>query len=150
MRMLGTTLLLHPFAAAMPAAVVGPPTLALEARRSVRRGHRCPTNSSRPRCTNTCTRANMNSAGAELSTWLMLPLAPTAAKNICTQRFPHRQGNSEYSGLFSGSLLEITKRLREHCLHAYNSYYYIAVTVLVDVLAARLLLPSAVGGMWQP
>ena len=30
-----------------------------------------------------------------------------------TQRFPHRERNFEYSGLFSGSLLEMNRRLRE-------------------------------------
>lgn len=81
---LGTMLLFHPFAAAIPAAVVGPPTLALDAKRSVRLGQRWPTHKIIPKCTNTCTKAKINNAGAERTTWLMLPLAPTDAKNICT------------------------------------------------------------------
>ena len=40
-------------------------------------------------------------------------------KELC-QRFPHRQRNFEYSGLFSGSLLEIIERLREALSRAHD------------------------------
>lgn len=83
---LGTMLDFQPLDAAMPAAVVGPPTLAFEANSIDRRLHPVilPKPRSRPRCIKTCNKANRKSAGAFRATCAMDPFAPTAAKNTCT------------------------------------------------------------------
>ncbi|CAA6669828.1 unnamed protein product [Spirodela intermedia] len=66
----GTIRELHPLAVAIPQAVVGPPTLALEAN---------------TRWTTNCTKANAKTPGVVFITFHMLPFAPTTAKNTCPQ-----------------------------------------------------------------
>mmetsp|Transcript_14421 Transcript_14421/g.45089 ORF Transcript_14421/g.45089 Transcript_14421/m.45089 type:complete len:235 (-) Transcript_14421:310-1014(-) len=82
----GTRLDRQPLAAAKPAAVVGPPTLALDASSTsrFRRPSSLPSPSASNRCTAICTKQKANSAGALVSTAATLPAAaPMAAKNTC-------------------------------------------------------------------
>lgn len=84
----GTSRDLHPLAAAMPAPVVGPPTLAFEARSNSLRSKdmRRPIPRMRARCTAIWMKENRNRDGALLATCATLPAAPTAAKKTCTKR----------------------------------------------------------------
>lgn len=83
----GTTKEVQPLAVAIPQAVVGPPTLAFDARRS---NFRSNSNSfPNPRITARWmpiwTRANKKILGAVVMTFPMLPLAPITAKNTYQQ-----------------------------------------------------------------
>uniref|UniRef100_A0A0A8ZTR3 Uncharacterized protein n=1 Tax=Arundo donax TaxID=35708 RepID=A0A0A8ZTR3_ARUDO len=84
-RMPGTISELHPFAVAMAAAVVGPPTLALEAmsRDFLSSPTSLPTPSTTARWTVTYTSANANTLGTLVTASTTLPLAPTTVKNTC-------------------------------------------------------------------
>lgn len=84
-RIPGTINELHPFAVAIPHAVVGPPTLALDAKSNSFRSKR--KSFPNPRMTTKWTAiwisANMKILGAVFITFHTLPLAPTTAKNTC-------------------------------------------------------------------
>lgn len=84
-RILGATKEAHPFAVAIPQAVVGPPTLALDAKSNIFRF--IPNSFPKPRITIrwtvTWTKANIKILGAVLMTCQILPLAPTTAKKTC-------------------------------------------------------------------
>ncbi|CAA7406800.1 unnamed protein product [Spirodela intermedia] len=83
----GTIRELHPLAVAIPQAVVGPPTLALEAnsRSFLSNPSNFPTPSMIARWTTNCTKANAKTPGVVFITFHMLPFAPTTAKNTCPQ-----------------------------------------------------------------
>mmetsp|Transcript_5967 Transcript_5967/g.14535 ORF Transcript_5967/g.14535 Transcript_5967/m.14535 type:complete len:255 (-) Transcript_5967:73-837(-) len=113
-RRAGTTRTRHFLAAAIPAAVVGPPTLALLARRSsfhqtdsrklvpvlppeedeearafcINGNARRPRPRRMPRWIARCTKLNDRIAGPEAMTIRMLPAAPVAAKNSCMNITP--------------------------------------------------------------
>lgn len=84
-RIPGTTKELHPLAVAIPHAVVGPPTLAFDAKSNSFRSKR--NSFPNPRITSRWitiwTKANMKMLGAVLITSHMFPLAPTTVKNTC-------------------------------------------------------------------
>jgi hypothetical protein len=82
-RMPGTTKEVHPFAVAIPHAVVGPPTLAFDARSNNLRSMRKSLPSPRitARWIAIWTRANRKILGAVFMTLHMFPLAPITAKN---------------------------------------------------------------------
>ena len=84
-RIPGITIDGHSFAVAIPQAVVGPPTFALEAMSSSLRSNR--NSLPNPRMTTRWTaiwmRENMKMLGAVLMTLHMFPLAPTTVKNNC-------------------------------------------------------------------
>jgi len=86
-RIPGTTMELHPLVVAIPQAVVGPPTLALDAISNNFRSN--PSSFPNPRVTARWTaiwmRQNKNILGAVVMTFQMFPLAPTTAKNTCVQ-----------------------------------------------------------------
>ena len=87
-RMPGTTIELHPFAVAIPQAVVGPPTLAFDAKSNSFRSKRksFPNPRITARWTAICTRANIKILGAVFMTFQIFPLAPITAKNTCFSR----------------------------------------------------------------
>lgn len=82
-RILGTTKVFHPLAVAIPQAVVGPPTLALDAKSSSFKSKRSnlPTPRITAKWTDTWIRANRKILGAVFMTFHMLPLVPTTVKN---------------------------------------------------------------------
>ena len=84
-RMPGTTIELHPFAVAIPHAVVGPPTFAFDAKSKSFKSKRksFPNPSITARWTATCTKENIKILGAVIMTFRMLPLAPITTKNTC-------------------------------------------------------------------
>ena len=82
-RIPGTINEFHPFAVAIPAAVVGPPTLAFDAKSSNLSSmlSSFPTLNMIARCVPIWTKANKNMLGAVLITLHMFPLAPITVKN---------------------------------------------------------------------
>lgn len=84
-RIPGTMSEVQPLAVAIPHAVVGPPTLALEAISSSFRSNpnSLPTPRITARWTAIWTKANAKMPGVVFITFEMLPFAPTTAKNIC-------------------------------------------------------------------
>lgn len=84
-RIAGTINEPHPSAVAIPHAVVGPPILAFDAKSNSFKSkwNSFPSPRITARWTVSWTRANMKMLGTILVTFHMLPLAPTAAKNIC-------------------------------------------------------------------
>ena len=87
-RMPGTTIELHPFAVAIPHAVVGPPIFAFDAKSKSFKSKRksFPNPSITTRWTAICTRENIKILGAVIMTFRMLPLAPITTKNTCWSR----------------------------------------------------------------
>lgn len=81
-RIAGTVRELQPLVVAIPQAVVGPPTLALEAINSslLLNLSSFPTPRTTARCTANWTRTNAKIPGVVLMTFEMLPLAPTTVK----------------------------------------------------------------------
>jgi len=84
-RIPGTTMELHPLVVAIPQAVVGPPTLALDAISNDFRSKPSsfPNPRVRARWTAIWMRQNKNILGAVLMTFQMFPLAPTTVKKTC-------------------------------------------------------------------
>jgi hypothetical protein len=86
----GSTSLSQRRATAIAAAVVGPPTLALEAMITSNRSSRtrAPAASTNSRWAARITAANTNSTGPTFSTVATLALAPITAKKICIRNVP--------------------------------------------------------------
>jgi len=82
-RIAGTVRDHHPLVVAIPQAVVGPPTFALEAIRSNfwSSPSSLPNPRIRARCTDNWMKANAKMPGVVLMTFEMLPVAPTTVKN---------------------------------------------------------------------
>lgn len=108
-RIPGTTKELHPLAVAIPQAVVGPPTFALDAISSNLRSKRksFPKPSITARWTAIWTRANKKILGAVLITFHMLPLAPTTVKNTCYPQQERNRTSHFKHGKFTTKIISI-------------------------------------------
>ncbi|CAA7411108.1 unnamed protein product [Spirodela intermedia] len=84
-RTAGTTREPHPLAVAIPQAVVGPPTLAFEAKSNnfLSKPRSFPTPSIKDRCINNWIEAKARILGAVFTTFHTLPFAPMTVKNSC-------------------------------------------------------------------
>ena len=97
-----------------------------------------------------------------LPTWQPADCCPLASEecrslrariaHLCDDQWlPHRWRNSEYSGLFSGSLLEIIKRLREalalrHCINPKSASRYAMVWGKLGLCVGTLTIERVVKG----
>lgn len=90
--------------AAIAAAVVGPPTFALEASTTSLKGKRSarPSPTATAKCTPTCRAECAKREGASRATIPMSPIAPVAAKKNCTPGLSHRTSKRDAVNHTSG------------------------------------------------